>query len=105
MVRSISALAMHVSEVFGLGRTQPSLDFVDVRVDTDTPIFVDPNAIRGLETTWGAECRSLMQQFFQHVLELIGDDEDEAAKALLASLRERNEFHLGFSVKESQGRG
>lgn len=96
---------MRVSKHFVLGRTQPTLDFVDVRVDTDTTIFVDPNAIRALETTWGAECRSLLQHFFQHILNLIADGGDDDAMSLLASLRERNEFHLGFSVSESQGRG
>jgi hypothetical protein len=96
---------MRVSEHFALGRAQPSLDFVDVHVDTDTAIFVDPNALRGLDTVWGAECRSLLQHFFAHVLSLIQQGHDDNAVALLASLRERNEFHLGFSVAASQGRG
>ena len=96
---------MRVSQLFALGRVQPSLDFVDIHVDTDTAIFVDPNALRGLETVWGAECRSLLQHFFQHVLSLIQQGRDNEAVALLASLRERNEFHLGFSVAVSQGRG
>lgn len=96
---------MRVSEFFALGRTQPSLDFVDVHIDTDTAIFVDPNALRGLETLWGAECCSLLQHFFDHVLSLISSGNDVAAIALLASLRERNEFHFGFSVGASQGRG
>jgi len=96
---------MRVSEHFSLGRTQASLDFVDVRLDTDLPVFVDPNAIRGLDTLWGTECRSLLQHFFEHILNLIGSGNDAAAVALLASLRERNECHLGFSVGASQGRG
>jgi hypothetical protein len=81
------------------------LDFVDVHVDTDTAIFVDPNALRGFDTCWGAECRSLLQHFFEHVLGLIAQGDDAGAVTLLASLRERNEFHLGFSVGASQGRG
>ena len=71
----------------------------------DTAVFVDPNALRGLETVWGAECRSLLQHFFGHVLSLIQQDRDEEVVALLASLSERNEFHLGFSVAASRGRG
>lgn len=96
---------MRVSQVFGLDRTQPSLDFVDVHVDTDTAIFVDPIALRGLDTTWGAECRSLLQHFFDHVLDLIQRGDDAGAIALMSSLRERNEYHLGFSIGTSQGRG
>jgi len=96
---------MRVSEAFTLGRGQPSFAFVDIKIDTDTPAIVDPSAIRGLETTWGAECRSLLQHFFQHVLALICANDDARAKLLLASCRERNEFHLGFSSGASQGRG
>lgn len=96
---------MRVSQVFGLGRTQPSMDFVDVHVDTDTAIFVDPNALRGLDTTWGAECRSLLQHFFDHILDLVQKGQNDVAIDLVASLRERNEFHLGFSIGQSQGRG
>jgi hypothetical protein len=96
---------VRVSQVFGIGKSQPSLDFVDVHVDTDTAIFVDPSALRGLDTVWGAECRSLLQHFFGHVLDLIQKGSDQAAINLLASLQERNEFHLGFSVGTSRGRG
>jgi len=96
---------MRVSQAFALGRDQPTLDFVDVHVDADTAIFVDPNALRGLDTVWGAECRSLLQHFFGHVLDLMRRGNETAAIALLASLRERNEFHLGFSVGPSRGRG
>jgi hypothetical protein len=96
---------MRVSQVFKLGRDQPTLDFVDVHVDADTAIFVDPNALRGLDTDWGAECRSLLQHFFGYVMELMRRGDEPAAITLLASLRERNEFHLGFSVGPSRGRG
>lgn len=96
---------MRVSEKFSLGRTQPSLDFVDVRIDGDTAIFVDPNALRGLDTVWGSECRSLLQHFFEHVLELTRSGDSAAAIGLMASLQERNEFHLGFSTGPSRGRG
>jgi hypothetical protein len=34
-----------VSEYFGIGKTQGELDFVNVPVDADIPLFVDPFAI------------------------------------------------------------
>jgi hypothetical protein len=41
---------MRVSEEFNLGRTQPSLEFVDVDVCGDTPVYVDPRALRSIES-------------------------------------------------------
>lgn len=55
---------MKVSDHFALGRTQPYLDFVDVRLDTDIKVFVDPAAMRILSSAWGTECVSLLQHFF-----------------------------------------
>ena len=41
---------MRVSE---FNRTQPSFDLVDVRIEPDRLIFVDPNAIRVLDPVCG----------------------------------------------------
>src|SRR5688572_14881430 len=95
---------MRVAECFSLGLGQPSLDFVNVDVDTDAPLFVDPRALRLLPTPWGAECVSLIQSFFDYVLERIRADERDRALALLEQLREPNETHLGLSTGESRGR-
>ncbi len=62
---------MRVSEHFNLGRTQPSLDFVDVDVDGDVAVFVDPRALRLLNTEWADECVSMVQHFFTTVLDAI----------------------------------
>jgi len=35
----------HFSELFGLNKTQLQLDFVDVELDTDIPLFIDPFAL------------------------------------------------------------
>lgn len=95
---------MKVSDHYKLGRTQPYLDFVDVRLDTDIKVFVDPSAIRALPSVWGTECVSLLQHFFETLLTRIKKGKDSEAISLLASLNERNEFHLGFSSGKSRGR-
>lgn len=51
---------MNVSDHFKLDRAQPYLDFVNVRLDTDIEVFVDPAAIRSLPSAWGIECVSLL---------------------------------------------
>lgn len=94
---------MRISEYFNLGRTQPTLDFVDVDIFGDIKVFVDPRALRMLPSQWGTECVSLVKDFFGTVLKLIRKGDDENARKLLASLREPNETHLGLSQDKAQG--
>jgi hypothetical protein len=95
---------MRISEYFTLGRSQPTLDFVDVDIFGDIKVFVDPRALRMLPSQWGAECVYLVKNFFGTVLKLIRNGEDTSAQKLLASLREPNETHLGLSQDRAQGR-
>ncbi len=94
---------MRVSDYFKLNKTQPYLDFVDVTLDTDVPAFVDPSAIKSLQSDWGHQCTSLLQRYFEGVLRCILDGNDDDARGYLSCLNERNEFHLGFSRGESRG--
>ncbi len=96
---------MRISEVFGLGQSQGTLSFIDVDTEGDTRLFVDPWALRHLDTAWGHQCVALIQDFFATVLELIAQGHDVTARAALVALREPNEAHLGLSAAESQGRG
>jgi hypothetical protein len=96
---------VRISRQFNLGRTQPQLDFVDVDLDGDTKLFVDPKALQLIESEWGDECVALIQDFFRHVISLISGDQDEEAWRLLRVLKEPNETHLGLSKGRSRGRG
>jgi hypothetical protein len=95
---------MRISEHFQLDRTQPTLDFVDVDVTDDVPLFVDPRALRRLPSQWGDECVSLIQHFFRAVIAAIKAGDDHGAQHLLGWLREPNETHLGLSRGRSRGR-
>lgn len=94
-----------VSKFFSLGKDQVSLDFVDVPIGNDTPVFLDPSRIRSMDTTWASECNSLLQHFFQNLLLHIKSNNRDAGLAMLEGLSERNEFHLGLSRGLSQGSG
>lgn len=96
---------MRISEYFKLNRTQPYLDFVDINLATDIPVFIDPVAIRTLDNPFGTELVSLLQSFFDTVLKYVKNGQINEAKGLLASLSEGNEFHLGFSKGRSRGHG
>jgi len=96
---------MLVSKYFMLGRNQATLDFLDVHTDKDIPVFVDPAALRSLNTAWGQHCVSLLQNYFQTVLDAIRNGLHDKAKQLLSCLNERNEFHIGYSKGRSRGHG
>src|SRR5437660_456538 len=95
---------MRFSKFFDLGKRQPELDFVDIDVSGDIPLFIDPFALEQLENDdWATECVSLIQDFFDVVLSAIKSDKNEEARALLSSLREPNETHLGLSRGKAKG--
>lgn len=96
---------LRVSQHYGLGLTQPQLDFVDVDVLGDTTVFLSPTAIRMMGTPWSEQCVSLIQSFFEEVLAAIKTGDNARAEALLKSLREPNETHLGLSSGKARGRG
>jgi len=96
---------MKFSEFFTLNKTQAYLDFVDIPLHTDIEVFLDPVAIKSLESIWGYELSSLLQTFFEAVLSHIKNSEHDKAIELLSGLSEGNEFHLGYSKGKSQGRG
>ena len=93
------------SVYYKLGRDQSELDFVDVDISGDVPLFIDPAAIRLLPTHWAHECISLLQHFFERVLSAISAGDDAEARRLLAGLGEPNETHLGFSTGRARGHG
>lgn len=96
---------MKFSDYFNLNRTQPYLDFLDVPINTDVRVFLEPGAIKALYSPWGNELSSLLQTFFETVLRHIKSGRNSTAQQLLASLNERNEFHLGYCRGQSRGHG
>jgi len=50
---------MRVSEYYSLNMNQPSLDFVDVDINNDVTLFVDPRAFLLNNSDWGHECTAL----------------------------------------------
>ncbi len=95
---------MRVSGYFDLSRDQTTLDFVDVPIGNDTPVFLDPSRIRSMQSTWASECNSILQHFFETLLRHLQTSNDADGLKMLEALTEKNEFHLGFSSGLSDGR-
>lgn len=95
---------MKISKYFKLNKSQPTLDFVDIDTGADTALFIDPYALRVLPSDWAADCVTLVQSFFETVLNQIRNENHDKATSLLEVLSEPNETHLGFSKGKSRGR-
>ena len=93
------------SDRFGLGKTQFELDFVNVSVDADISLFIDPFAISQRPDDWSIRCHSAIQSFFERIVTSIREGNPEVARQLLSHLREPNETRFGFSASRPRGAG
>jgi hypothetical protein len=81
------------------------LDFVDIPLDTDIPLFVDPYALSIDDDPWFVECNNLVIDYFELLVNSIRNGNDSLSLKLLSNLHEPNDTRLGFSLKRPSGRG
>ncbi|QQG44045.1 MAG: hypothetical protein HYW86_04235 [Candidatus Roizmanbacteria bacterium] len=96
---------MRLSEYFKLNKTQFELDFIDIPLNTDIPLFVDPYAISTRIDLFSMECAQIIINFFQSVIDDIKNNNDNNAKYKLNYLNELNDTHLGLSHNKPRGKG
>ena len=96
---------MRFSQAFSVPKQQAELDFVDVDLTRDTPLFVDPFALSIRKDDWSYGCTQHIVSFFQTAIEAIHANDHERAKRILANLSEPNETRLGLSKAKPSGRG
>ncbi|RYZ80895.1 MAG: hypothetical protein EOP04_24995, partial [Proteobacteria bacterium] len=95
---------VRLTDLFGLGCTQGNLDFVNVDVNGDTPLFIDPQALKYLRVDWAKLCVEDIQNFFSLLMTQISKGDSKRALEMLSGLREPNETHLGLSTADARGR-
>ena len=59
---------MTISELYNLNKNQYQLDFVDIDVDTDIPLFIDSNLIRNSEGEFYQQMKNTMDCFFNDLI-------------------------------------
>jgi hypothetical protein len=93
------------SDHFKLNKQQPQLDFVDIPLNTDVGLYVDPYALSVSGSDWLRECGNIMVNFFDHFLSVIRNQDQTASMKVIANLHEPNDAHLGVSKGKPSGRG
>lgn len=96
---------MKISELFGLNKTQHELDFVDVDIDSDTPLFLDPYFIAKNDFPLSYEAHLSLKSYFECLLRALKENRTADAAELFSHLGESNEICLGFSRTKPQGKG
>ncbi|WP_207260461.1 hypothetical protein [Desulfovibrio sp. Huiquan2017] len=93
------------SEYFKIDKSQAELDFVDIELDRDMPLFVDPYAISIYPGEWYSDCNEIIVDFFSTLVKLISSGSFEEAKSILIHFREPNSTRLGLSKGSPRGSG
>lgn len=96
---------MKISEYFNLNKTQYELDFVDIELDEDTPLFIDPYFLGTCDFQWAIDANRTIENFFSLLLKYLQSGQDKEAHYIFSHLNEPNETHLGMSQGRPQGRG
>jgi hypothetical protein len=87
------------AKAFGVRKLQAELDFVDVPLQTDAWLFIDPFAIGQRVDPWSQKCHGTLVAFFQAIV-------DRIRAGSLEEARERwptyvNRMKLGLDYPKS----
>lgn len=96
---------MKISEIFNLNKSQAELDFVNIDTTEDLPLFLDPFFLGKKTDNWSVDATLTLRSFFQNVIDLIRNGNENEAKELFDHLHEPNSTCLGMSVGNPRGRG
>ena len=96
---------MRISKKFNLGKTQNELDFIDIDISKDMPLFIDPYRISKLSGPFIDEANGIINNYFSYLTELLVSGDYETARKIFTHLNEVNETCLGYSAKKPRGNG
>ncbi|SFI42706.1 hypothetical protein SAMN05192551_1217 [Tindallia magadiensis] len=97
---------MNISEIFKLDVSQQELDFIDIDLEIDYPLFIDPFLISNQKNNWVMEADLLIKNFFNEFKINIIERKYEYAVEMLSFMSEPKETCLGLSKSGTMhGRG
>lgn len=96
---------MQISKIYNLEKSQAELDFVDIDISKDLPLFLDPFFLGNRQDKWSSEAILTLQSFFQKLIDLTKAGNERAARQLFEYLHEPNSTCLGMSVGRPEGKG
>lgn len=96
---------MKFSEYYNILKTQHELNFVNIFLEKDTKLFIDPWAIRQGGDEFSHECYSHIASFFELLINRIKNKDYFNATDMLRFAHEVKEIRLGDSINGYKGLG
>ncbi|MDD2208110.1 MAG: hypothetical protein PHG03_03265 [Bacilli bacterium] len=96
---------MKISEIFKLNMSQNELNFVDINIHKDIPLFVDPYRISKLTGPFIDDANDIINSFFSYLITLISNGDYDEAEKIFINLNEVNETCFGYSTGKPKGVG
>lgn len=93
---------MKLYRYFGI---KEETDFVNVRLEKDNRLFIDPFLIYKSKNQFDKQCYKNIEEFFTILIEYAKKKDDKNAIKLVKNLYEREETRLGYSLKSYSGKG
>ncbi|MGL4108748.1 hypothetical protein [Clostridium sp. LP20] len=94
-----------ISTLYNIKKNQEDLEFVDIELDNDLELFIDPYIFTKLRGDFAKKCNNAIINFFSEVMNLIRNNDEVNAKRILNGLKEPSETHLGLSENSIDGNG
>lgn len=96
---------MKISKKYNINKSQNELDFVDIDINKDKPLFIDPYRISKLSGPFIDEANDVINNFFSYLIELLKAGNYTKARSIFINLNEVNETCLGYSKNKPRGNG
>lgn len=87
----------HVTDVWLVGKEgHIAYDFVDVAVNDDNLLFIDPCLVEALDTEWGKQATKTITSYFDCVFQAYHNNDLHSKYELFSNVREQNGTRLGY---------
>ena len=93
----------NISFYYNLGSRQPNLSFVDIKLDSDNLLFIDPRLIESSEDSFVQEMQLYIEAYWGELIKRVRSKDVKKIYAILSGLKEPHETRLGYSFSKSSG--
>ena len=94
-----------ISSIYNLNKTQLELDFVNIDIEKDIPLFIDSILLSKCICDFTVALYDCLKEIFSYLIGLLKNNMDDKAKMICTRIGEVNETHLGLSKNKSRGKG